>query len=228
MSPLTIFFTLLCYLAVAIFTAGVTYKLYRYIRTPQVLRIPLTPAPKTYSGVASRLFCEVFFFSSLFKASRWAWVFGWVFHAAFLVLLLRHAHYFFTSPSAWMFQIQAYSSTVALLMLAGVAGLWARRLLVDRIRYITAPSDHLMLALITGIGLSGIALKATAPQIMLAAKNFVRGLMYIDWYPFPPSWLFGIHIFLVASLLIIFPFSKLMHAPGVVFNPVFNQRDRAR
>ena len=34
-------------------------------------------------------------------------------------------------------------------------GLWARRFLVDRVRYISAPSDHLMLALLVAIGASG-------------------------------------------------------------------------
>ena len=36
-------------------------------------------------------------------------------------------------------------------MVAGLAGLWARRFLVDRVRYISSPSDHLMLALLVPV-----------------------------------------------------------------------------
>jgi len=39
-------------------------------------------------------------------------------------------------------------------MVAGLGGLWARRFLVDRVRYISTPSDHLMLLLLIGIGLT--------------------------------------------------------------------------
>jgi nitrate reductase gamma subunit len=37
---------------------------------------------------------EVVFFESLFRSSKWTWVFGWVFHAALLLVILRHLRYF--------------------------------------------------------------------------------------------------------------------------------------
>jgi len=42
------------------------------------------------------------------------------------------------------------------------------------------------------------------------------------------SWLVLVHLALVASLMIIFPFSKLLHAPGVFFSPTRNQADNSR
>ena len=36
------------------------------------------------------------------------------------------------------------------------------------------------------------------------------------------------HLFLVATLMIIFPFSKLLHAPGLFFSPSRNQADDPR
>jgi len=47
-----------------------------------------------HRGVALRLTREVVFFESLFKASKWTWIFGWMFHAALLLVLLRHLRYF--------------------------------------------------------------------------------------------------------------------------------------
>ena len=228
MSLLTIFFTLLCYSAAAIFAFGTLYKMWRYIRTPQRLRIPITPAPTTHSGVALRLGKEIFFFASLFKSSKWTWLFGWTFHVAFLIVLLRHAHYFFVPAQPWMFYIQDYSGIAAFLLIASLIGLWARRIVIDRVRYISAPSDHLMLALIIGIAVSGVIMKKVALHNMLAARNFVRGLIEFDWQPFPPDTLMIVHFSLIATLLIIYPFSKLLHAPGIVFNPALNQQDNAR
>jgi nitrate reductase gamma subunit len=37
-----------------------------------------------------------------------------------------------------------------------------------------------------------------------------------------------IHLIMVASLMIIFPYSKLLHAPGLFFSPSRNQVDNAR
>ena len=37
-----------------------------------------------------------------------------------------------------------------------------------------------------------------------------------------------LHLALLAGLLIIFPFSKLLHAPGVFFSPSRTQIDNAR
>jgi len=110
----------------------------------------------------------------------------------------------------------------------GLAGLWARRVLVDRIRYISAPSDHLMLALLLAIAGSGIAIKYVAHTDIVAVKAFALGLVRLDWQPLPADPLLLVHLFLVVSLLLIFPFSKLLHAPGVFFSPTRNMRDNPR
>jgi nitrate reductase gamma subunit len=36
------------------------------------------------------------------------------------------------------------------------------------------------------------------------------------------------HLLLVIALMVVFPFSKLLHAPGVFFSPTRNQVDNAR
>jgi nitrate reductase gamma subunit len=113
-------------------------------------------------------------------------------------------------------------------MVAGLAGLWARRFLVDRVRYISSPSDHLMLALLIAIGLTGLGMKYVAHTDIVAVKAFFLGLMYFDWQPMPNDLLLNLHLLLVALLMIIFPFSKLLHAPGVFFSPTRNQIDNAR
>jgi nitrate reductase gamma subunit len=113
-------------------------------------------------------------------------------------------------------------------MIVGLGGLWARRFLVDRIRYISAPSDHLMLALLIAIGVTGLGMKYIAPTDIVALKAFFLGLMYFDWQPIPTDAMLLLHLSLVAVLMIIFPFSKLLHAPGLFFSPTRNQIDNAR
>ena len=49
---------------------------------------------------ALRMAREVVLFESLFKSNKWTWMFGWLFHVALLLVLLRHLRYF-TEP-VWL------------------------------------------------------------------------------------------------------------------------------
>ena len=228
MSLLTIAFTLLFYFAALVLIIGLGLRIRLYAKTPAPLRIPTTPAPITASGVVVRMFFEVTLFRSLFKSNKWIWIFGWLFHAALLLVLLRHLRYFTDPVWSWVALVQPLGAYAAFVMIAGLAGLWSRRFLVDRVRYISSPSDHLMLALLIAIGLSGLGMKYVAATDIVAVKAFFLGLMYFDWQPMPGDPLLILHLVLVAALMIIFPFSKLLHAPGMFFAPTRNQADNPR
>ncbi|HKJ53155.1 MAG TPA: respiratory nitrate reductase subunit gamma [Gammaproteobacteria bacterium] len=228
MSLLTIAYTLLFYLAGIVLLAGLAWRVRLYARTPTPLHIPTTPAPISTAGVVRRMFFEITLFNSLFKASKWTWLFGWLMHAALLLVLLRHLRYFTEPVWSWVALLQPFGFYAGFAMLSGLGGLWARRLLVDRVRYISSPSDHLMLALLAGIVLTGLGMRYVAPADIVAVKAFFLGLMYFDWQPMPPDWMLNLHLLLVAMLMLVFPFSKLLHAPGMFFSPTRNQADNAR
>lgn len=228
MSALTVFYALLFYAAAGILVVGVLARCWRYARTPQPLKIPIPPAPTTRGGVALRMLAEVTLFRSLYRSNKWIWLFGWVFHAALAAVLARHLRYFTEPVWFWVDLIQPLGLYAAFAMLAGLAGLWARRFLVDRVRYISSASDHLMLALLVAIAASGLAMKYVAHTDIVALKAFFLGLMVLDWQPLPADPPLLIHLTLVAVLMIVFPVSKLLHAPGVFFSPSLNQVDDAR
>ena len=228
MTSLTVFYTGLFYFATLVLIGGVAYRIYEYSRTPAPLKIPTTPAPTTNAGVALRMAREVVLFESLFKSNKWIWVFGWLFHVGLALVLLRHVRYF-QEPVWFVVEfIQPFGKYASFAMVAGLAGLWARRFLVDRVRYISTPSDHLMLALLIGIGLSGMMMTFVAHTDIVALKAFVLGLMTFNWQPMPADAVLMAHLFLVALLMIIFPVSKLLHAPGIFFSPSRNQADNPR
>ena len=228
MSLLTIFYALLFYVATLVFVVGVSLKIRSYAQTPAPLKIPTTPAPLTSAGVGWRMAREVVFFESLFKSSKWTWIFGWTFHAALLLVVLRHLRYF--QEPVWLpvVLIQPFGLYAGFAFAAALGGLWARRWLVDRVRYISTPSDHLMLALLLAIGLTGLAMRFVLPTDIVAVKVFMLGLMRFDWQPLPSDPVLLVHLALVALLMIIFPISKLLHAPALFFSPTLNQVDNAR
>jgi nitrate reductase gamma subunit len=228
MTFVTLLYVAAFYLAAMVFIGGLAMRITDYARTPAPLKIPTTPAPITGSGVALRMVREVLLFESLFKSSKWTWLFGWMFHAALLLVALRHLRYVTASVWTWVQLVQPFGMYAGFALVAALLGLWARRVLVDRVRYISTPSDHLMLALLLAIGLSGMAMRFIAHTDIIAAKAFMLGLLYLDPQPLPVDPVLMVHLGLVIVLMIIFPISKLLHAPGVFFSPTRNQSDDAR
>ena len=147
---------------------------------------------------------------------------------ALLLVVLRHLRYF--QEPVWLpvVLVQPFGTYAGFAMVAGLGGLWARRWLVDRVRYISTPSDHLMLALLLAIGITGLGMRFVAHTDIVAVKMFVLGLMRLDLQSLPADPVLLVHLALVAVLMLIFPISKLLHAPGLFFSPTRNQADNAR
>ncbi|VAW83374.1 Sulfite reduction-associated complex DsrMKJOP protein DsrM (= HmeC) [hydrothermal vent metagenome] len=228
MSLVSALYVGLFYFATVFLVVGLALRIKTYAQTPAPLKIPTMPAPRTETGVVFRLFREVAFFESLFRSNKWIWLFGIMFHFGMLLVLLRHLRYFTEPVWFWVNWVQPFGKYAAFAMLAGLLGLWARRFLVARVRYITTPSDHLMLALMVGIALSGIGMTFLVHTDIVQLKAFALGLLYLSPQPLPGDPLLLTHLGLVIILMIIFPISKLLHAPGIFFSPTRNQTDSSR
>lgn len=225
---MTTLFAILYYVAFAVLVAGLGVKIAQYARTPAPLKIPTTPAPLTSQGAAFRVAREVVVFESLFKSNKPLWIFAILFHFGLFLVLARHLRYFQEPVWTVIALIQPLGIYGGLAMIGGLALLLVRRILVARISYISGPSDYLMLVLLLAIGVTGMGMKMMAHTDVIAVKAFFLGLMRFDLQPLPGDPLLLAHLFLVAALMIVFPFSKLLHVPGVFFSPTRNQCDNPR
>ena len=233
MTVLSIIYVVLFYVAIIILFGGIANKVMLYKRVPAPLKIPVTPAPITRGGVVYRLFYEVVFFSSLFRANKWTWIFGWIFHVSLLLAFFRHLRYVI-SPDVFFWPlinnqiVQSFGHYAGFTMLLGLAGLLARRFLVDRVRYISSASDYLMLVLIMGIAGTGLMIVYVAHTDIIQLKAFIMGLFLADPQNLPGDPILLAHLTMVLFLAMIFPISKLLHAPGLFFAPTRNQVDNPR
>lgn len=225
---MSVIFAILFYLATLALVVGLLYRINVYARTPAPLKIPTTPAPTTRGGVVLRMVREVVLFESLFKATLWTWSMGWLFHASLVLVLLRHLRYFTEPVWGWVALIQPFGLYAGITMLLALCGLWARRLFVERIRYISTPSDHLMLVLLIAIAASGLLMQFVAHTDVIAVKGYFLGLMRFDIRTLPADLVLYLHLLMVVVLMLIFPISKLLHAPGVFFSPTRIQTDNPR
>jgi len=103
-----------------------------------------------------------------------------------------------------------------------------RRFTNDRFATISLFADYFILLLIILIGLTGLLMKYYVRTNLVDVKAFILGLVTFSPQPMPDSTLFLIHFLLVLILLVYFPFSKLMHAWGVLVSPTRAQVDNPR
>jgi nitrate reductase gamma subunit len=105
-----------------------------------------------------------------------------------------------------------------------------RRCFADQVRFISLPQDYFALFLLASIVITGILMRLFFHPDLVAVKELVMGL--VTFRPDLPSAAVSLlaytHLFLVSVLLAYFPFSKLMHAPGVFLSPTRNQRNNSR
>ncbi|ALG67566.2 nitrate reductase [Beggiatoa leptomitoformis] len=227
---LTAFYTLLFYIASTVFVLGVTAKVYQYAKTPAPLNIPLMPAPLTRRGVALRLLTETILFRSLFRANKWLWLFGWLFHTALIFIMLRHLRYFLDPVPTWVFTVQPMGKYASFIMLFALIGLLLRRIILERIRYISNPSDYLLLILFLFIGITGLLMTFVIHTDIVQLKTFIISLLQLNWQqpPLPTDIVLLLHLSSVILLMLIFPFSKLLHAPSIFFTPSHQHVDNRR
>ena len=211
----------------------------------------LFPYAPLFRSTFVRMFLDVFAFRSLFrnpkvslhdtkngpvvayKSSKWLWAFAITFHYSFFIIVLRHLRLFLEPVPFFVngldfidgiLQIGApvmYLADVGLVI--GVLLLLGRRLIDPKINYISYVSDYFPLFLILAIALSGIYMRYYAKVDVIAIKELTMGLVTFSYQiPETISVSFFIHIFLVSTLMIYFPFSKLMHFPGVFMSPTRN------
>ncbi len=211
-------------------------------------------SPHSTLGVIGRMILEVFLFRSLFRntkaelrngptlvygSSKYLWVGALAFHWSFLIIFLRHFRYFtepvpvfvpFIQNLDGFFQIGVpiiYITNV--IILVALSFLFLRRIIDPKLKYFSLASDYFPLFLLLSIAITGILMRYFTKVDIVGIKELAIGLF--SFQPVVPEGIgimFFIHLFLVCVLLIYFPFSKLLHMPGVFLSPTRNLANNNR
>lgn len=210
--------------------------------------------PVTKGQVVGRMLLEVFLFRSLFRNTKfemhegprifyqwekWLWLAGLAFHYAFFIILIRHLRFFTASVPFFVqglerldgfFQVGLPGIYISdAVFIIAVTYILIRRLVIPQVRYISLPQDYFPLLLLFAIGTTGILTRYFIRVDLIKVKQLVMGL--VSFHPVVPEGIgviFFIHFFLVSTLVAYFPYSKLMHAGGVLLSPTRNLPNDSR
>jgi len=209
--------------------------------------------PHNNFWVMARMALEVLLFRSLFRNTKtelrdqklvygenlWLWIAALAFHYTFLVIFIRHFRFFVEPVPFFVHWLQAVDGFMeigvptlfvsGLVALGAVTYLFLRRVYISHVRYISLPSDYFVLLLIMGIVSSGLLMRHFYKVDLLSVKVMVTGLLSFN--PVVPEGIgliFYIHLLLVCTLLMYFPFSKLTHMAGIFMSPTRNLANNSR
>jgi nitrate reductase gamma subunit len=212
-------------------------------------------SPSDGPWVVLRMALEVLLFRSLFRNTRtdvdrsgarlvfgstkWLWGAGLLFHYSFLVIFVRHFRFFVEPTPVWISWIQNLDGffqiglpilyATDLLLVAAATYLFLRRVVIPQVKYISLVADYFPLFLILGIALSGILMRYFFKVDVVGVKQLGLGLMRgAPVVPDGVGAIFYVHLMLVCTLMIYFPWSKLMHMGGVFFSPTRNLANNSR
>jgi nitrate reductase gamma subunit len=210
-------------------------------------------SPSTRTGVFVRMALEVLLFRSLWQndrmelkrhekliygSNRYLWLSGLLFHWSLLFILFRHLRLFTVPVLPGIASIDSLDGFFRLgdpvfymsdlFIILGLAFLLGRRF-IPRVRMISLPQDYFALFLLIAVVLSGALMRHIFKTDVERVKELCISIVSLR--PVVPPGLgapFYIHLFLVCVLFAWFPFSKLMHAPGVFLSPTRNLRNDSR
>jgi nitrate reductase gamma subunit len=211
-------------------------------------------SPHSALGVIGRMALEILFFRSLFRntksgikngpnlvygSSKYLWIWAMAFHWSLLTIFLRHFRFFMEPIPFFVPVFQNFDGFLQIglpvlfitdiLIIIALLFLFFRRVIDLRIRYISLAADYFPLFLIFSIACTGILMRYFYKVDLIKVKELVVGL-----FAFQPSIpedigvMFFIHLFLVCALLAYFPFSKLLHMPGIFLSPTRNLANNSR
>ncbi|MBI4677124.1 MAG: respiratory nitrate reductase subunit gamma [Elusimicrobia bacterium] len=222
---------ILPYVVPVVFVAALAYK----IRAWMSLASPaMTLFPACADGQANCINTaqEAVFFKSLFQGDKVLWAFAWAFHAVLLLVFIGHFRVLSGAPDALLRTagmsegaIQAMSSgaggAAGVVILIATVLLLARRFAIPRVAEITGPADYLILALIAAVIITGNMMRFGSEHFDLALTREFFAAVATFSGPAQAKALengaFVVHMLLAFMLILMIPFSKLLHFGGIFF-----------
>jgi nitrate reductase gamma subunit len=157
---------------------------------------------------------DVVLFWRLLKVNPALWFGEYLFHATFLLVVLRHLRYFLDPMPMWVWDLQLPGLIAGYVLPVSLVYILAVRFFSEREKY-TSPANVLLLALMLAISGIGVLMHAFYKPNLVDVKYFALGLLSFAPAPLPGGALFPLHLVLVLVLVALVP-SHIVTAPLVM------------
>lgn len=174
---------------------------------------PARPGPLVKAAGLTLL--DMLFLGRLFMVNPSLWLGEWVFHASFLLVLLRHLRFFLNPVPGWVWALQTPGLIAGYILPFSLIFILIIRLFTKREKY-ASPRNMVLLGLVLALSSVGLLMQTLFKPDLVDAKLFIYGLMTCAPAAPPHSTLFFIHFSLFLLVVLLLP-SHLVTAPLVMY-----------
>jgi nitrate reductase gamma subunit len=192
-----------------------------WLKRPMPFPVSLFPLPSSSTGDIVR---EGLLLTTLQKGDNCLWKYAWAMHISLFMVLGGHivgistlGHQFTIigfSPEHSKAMSAALGNFFGIVLLAGLIALFYRRTSNPDVKRLSNPADYFDVIFLMAIVITGMHMRFASEFDLAAVRSYLGSVITFSPMPIPEDWLFISHYLLVLTLMIYFPFSKLIHSVG--------------
>lgn len=215
------------YLSLAVFVAGMAWRVYDWATTPKSpVRLGMFPKPATRAGRVAKLLKDTFIAPQSAQIEPKMWFFAMLFHVAALAAFVGHLRIVAEYPllpgllgEEGMNSFAGWAGGIAGTLMMVAVLYWIGRRTFGPYKNLSVPEDYLLLALLFGVIIMGNHMRFFGEGVHAADYRawFTSLLAFKPAFPAElrnVGWSLGTHMLFVDLLFLYFPFSKLVHTVG--------------
>ena len=157
---------------------------------------------------------DVVLLGRVFIVNPALWIGEWVFHASFLLVVLRHLRFFLDPVPDWVWWMQTPGLIAGYVLPFALLYILVIRLLTKLEKY-AAPANLFLLGLVLAISSIGVVMHGLFKPDLVDVKLFIFGIAHFAPAAAPGSVLFLLHFCLVLVLVLFLP-THIFTAPLVM------------
>ncbi len=211
MGPALIIFAYLCY---AIFLLRIIWRIVLLLK----VRETGTSVPQYHSAVEKtsvltvvKMGRDIIFLTRLFRINPMLWFGEWIFHAAFILVLVRHLRYFAHNLPGWFINLEFAGMIAGYLLPMALIYILVVKLVVEKKKYFSSGNFFLLLLLLLQSA-TGLTMTNFIHPDIVDVKIFMSHALTLQFRPAPEGWLFTIH-FITAFIFLAYLPTHIFAAP---------------
>lgn len=213
MGAFLIIFAWLCY---AIFIARILWRVLLLSKVQADTPRDVIPSRGTGILTAVRMVRDIVFLTRLFRANPLLWIGEWSFHAAFVLVLVRHLRYLLSSAPEWLMRFEFAGMLAGYILPASLLFVLTVKLLVEKKKYFST-GNFVLLSLLLLLSATGILMKDFVHPDIIGIKDFISNALRFEFVQAPESPLFTIH-FVTAFIFLSYLPTHIFAAPFTIMD----------
>jgi nitrate reductase gamma subunit len=200
------------YVSTLVFIWRVIWRLLLWAKSrnpPQIVR-------KTTVASIFMAVVDILMLRRLFLVNKGMWIGEWVFHACFVLVVMRHMKYFFHPVPGVIILMQPLGVFAGHVLPVSLLYILLYRFAVERARYVSSYNLFLTATLFL-VAITGLLMRRVFRADVVDVKEFIMGWLALSPAEVPESNLFIIHFLLVIILVPFLP-SHIFTAPVIAFD----------